>query len=116
MQDYMTKCPNCGAPLTKYGKCEYCGTTIHQPFQILTVPFDANAKRYICKAQIPLFIGEKDPEMAAEYMKRDIREKMADALIDSIKFVTRREFDPMRFEEIITVRGELWVQDSNAYY
>jgi len=24
-----TNCPNCGAPLSPNGYCEYCGTTVH---------------------------------------------------------------------------------------
>ena len=29
----MTNCKNCGAPLTKAGKCEYCGTEYAAPAQ-----------------------------------------------------------------------------------
>ena len=79
--DYVTNCPNCGAPLRDYGRCEYY-----------------------------------KPEAVAEYAKRDIRNKMADALTDSIKFIARREFDPRRFEEVITVRGELWISDPDVRY
>jgi hypothetical protein len=63
---------------------------------------------------MPLEIGERDPAIAAEYAKRDIQVKMADALTDSIKFIARKEFDPRRFQELITVRGELWVQDPDV--
>lgn len=113
-QDYLTNCPNCGAPITRYGSCEYCGTLIYQPLQILTVR--PGVRKLVCKEELPLSIGERDPEAIAEYAKRDIREKMADALTDSIKFIARRDFDPRRFEEIITARGELWVAEPDISY
>lgn len=114
MTNYATNCPNCGAPLHGYGHCEYCGTKIIQPLQILTVR--PGMKKLVCQAKVPLYIGEHDPEVAAEYTKRDIREKMADALTDSIKFTVRRDYDPSRYAEIIAVRGELWVADPDVSY
>ena len=114
MEKAIYNCPNCGAPLTSYGKCEYCGTVIRQPLQFINVR--PGIRKLICKTEIPMRIGEIDPEAAAEYAKRDIRAKMADALTDSIKFVTRREFDPRRFDDVIMVRGELWISDPCASY
>ena len=111
---YVTNCPNCGAPLRRYGKCEYCGTTINQPLQILTLR--PGSRKLVCQAQIPLCFGELSPEGAAEYAKRNIQEQIADALAESIKFVSRRDFDPCRFEEVVTVRGELWVTDPDYHY
>ncbi len=113
-KNYETNCPNCGAPLTQYGKCEYCGTIISQPVQFLAIR--PGMRKLVCQTQMPLELGEYKPEAVAEYAKRDIRNKMADALTDSIKFLTKRDFDPRRFEEIITVRGELWVADSDMRY
>lgn len=112
--DYATNCPNCGAPLRGYGKCEYCGTVINQPLQMLVVR--PGIKKLVCQTQFPLALGEAKPEAVAEYAKRDVRSKMADALTDSIKFVARRDFDPCRFEEVITVRGELWIADPDVNY
>ena len=112
--DYITNCPNCGAPLRGYGRCEYCGTAIQQPLQMLVVR--RGVRKLVCETQFPLALGETDPEAVAEYARRDIRGKMADALTDSIKFLTRRDFDPRRFEEVITVRGELWIADPDANY
>lgn len=106
---YATNCPNCGAPLRGYGRCEYCGTQIDQPLQMLVVR--PGIRKLVCQMQVPLTIAERDPEAAAEYAKRDIRMKTADALTESMKFVSRREFDPKRFEEVITVRGEVWIAD-----
>lgn len=114
MNKYVSNCPNCGAPLRGYGRCEYCGTVINQPLQFLAVR--PGVQKLVCQTQVPMWIGEKDAEAAAEYAKRGIREKMADALTDSIKFISRRDFDPVRFEEVITVRGELWVQDPSVNY
>ena len=114
MADYVTNCPNCGAPLHGYGRCEYCGTVIQQPLQFLTIR--PGVKKLVCKTEMPLEIGEHNPEAVAEYAKRDIRYKMADALTDSIKFIARREFDPCRFQEIITVRRELWNADPFVNY
>lgn len=114
MSNYISNCPNCGAPLRGYGRCDYCGTVINQPLQILTVR--PGMRKLVCQTNIPLFIGERDAEAAAEYAKRDIRGRMADALIDSIKFIARRDFDPYRYNEVITVRGELWVADPDANY
>lgn len=114
MSKYISNCPNCGAPLRGYGRCEYCGTAIDQPLQFLTIR--PGVRKLVCQTKIPLWVGEKDAEAATEYVKRDIRDKMADALTDSIKFLSQRSFDPLRFEEVITVRGELWVQDPNVNY
>ena len=112
--DYVTNCPNCGAPLRGYGYCEYCGAVIRQPLQFLTIR--PGMKKLVCQTQMPLEIGERDPEAVAEYAKRDIRAKMADALTDSIKFIAQRDFDPCRFQEVITVRGELWISDPDVRY
>lgn len=114
MNNYITNCPNCGAPLTRYGKCEYCGTIIDRPLQIISV--QPGMKKIICEAQVPLWMGEKDAEVAAEYVKHDIQAKMADALTDSIRFLSNRRFDPLRLEEIITVRGELFVMSPEEYF
>jgi hypothetical protein len=114
VSDYISNCPNCGAPLRGYGKCEYCGTVIDQPLQILAVR--PGIRKLVCQTQIPLWIGEKDADAATEYAIRGIKEKMADALTDSIKFIAKRDFDPRRFDEVITVRGELWVADPDVSY
>lgn len=111
---YVTNCPNCGAPLRGYGRCEYCGTRIEHPLQMLVVR--PGLKKLVCQTKFPLEIGVRDPEALAEYAKQNIRSQMADALTESIKFVTQREFDPCRFEEVIAVRGELWVAEPNATY
>lgn len=110
--DYLTNCPNCGAPLRGYGRCEYCGTAISQPLQFLTIR--PGLKKLVCQTKAPLYIGELHPESVAEYAKRDIRGKMADALTDSIKFIVQREFDPCRYEQIISVRGELWIAEPDV--
>lgn len=110
----ITNCPNCGAPIKHYGACEYCGTLIQQPIQMISVR--PGVRKLVCQMQMPLEIGERDPVIAAEYAKRGVRDKMADALTDSIKFIATRDFDPRRFQEIITVRGELWVADPDINY
>lgn len=112
--NYLTNCPNCGAPLRAFGKCDYCGTTIDQPLQFVTIR--PGLRKLVCQAQMPLFIGEDRPEVVADFTKRNIRSQMADALTDSIKFVVRRDYDPRRFEEIVMVRGELWVADPDVMY
>lgn len=114
MSDYVTNCPNCGAPLRGYGKCDYCGTIINHPLQFISVR--PGVRKLVCQTEIPLWMGEKDAEAAAEYARRGIRGKMSDALMDSIKFISKRDYDPCRFEEVITVRGELWVCDPGAGY
>ena len=112
--DYATNCPNCGAPLSSFGRCEYCGTRVTQPIQFLAIR--PGVRKIVGQTTMPLELGERDPEAMAEYAKCDISMKMADALTDSIKFLTRREFDPRRFEEVITVRGELWIADPDLRY
>lgn len=111
--DYVTNCPNCGAPITRFGHCEYCGTTIHQPIQFVTT------RRGIRKLQavslLPVEIGERDPDAATHYAMRDMTHKMADALTEAIKFKVTKEFDPVRFQEVICVKGELWIADPEAY-
>ena len=112
--DYAKNCPNCGAPIKHYGHCEYCGTLIHQPVQF--VAWRPGCRKLTCVSQFPMALGERSPEAVAAYAKRDMAVKMADALSDSIKFVVRRDFDPRRFEEVISVRGELWIADPDAGY
>ena len=114
MSDYISNCPNCGAPLRGYGRCEYCGTTISQPLQILAVR--PGMRKLVCQTEIPAWLGEKDAAAAAKYAKRGMCEKMADALMDSIKFITKRDFDYRGFDEIIAIRGELWVGEPGASY
>lgn len=114
MGNYVTNCPNCGAPLCGNGHYDYCGTTVSQPLQILTVR--PGIRKLVCQTEIPMWLGEKDANAAAEYARRGIRDKMADALTDSIKFISRRDFDPCRYEEVVTVRGELWVSDPDVGY
>ena len=114
MAEYVTNCPNCGAPLRGYGRCDYCGTVVNQPAQFLVAR--PGIKKLVCQSKLPLSLGETNAEAVAEYAKRDIRAKMADALTDSIKFIARRDFDPMRFEEVIMVRGELWIADPDVNY
>ena len=109
MKNYITNCPNCGAPLRGYGKCEFCGTIINQPLQVLSVR--PGLRKLVCQTTVPIRLGEISPEAAASYVKNDIKEKMADALTDSIKFITSRKIDPCFLGEVITVRGELWVPE-----
>ena len=113
-KNYETNCPNCGAPLTQYGKCEYCSTIIYQPVQFLAIR--PGMRKLVCQSQMPLLHAEDKPEKATAFLMNNISTKMADALIDNIKFITRREFDPRNFEEVITVRGEVWVADSDVRY
>ena len=113
-KNYETNCPNCGAPLTQYGKCEYCGTIINRPVQFLAVR--PGMRKLVCQSEMPLLYAEDKPEKATAFLIDNISQKMADALIDNIKFVTKREFDPRRWEEVITVRGEVWVADSDVRY
>ena len=110
MKNYITNCPNCGAPLRGYGKCEFCGTIINQPVQVLSMR--PGLRKLVCQTTVPMRLGEISPEAAASYVKNDIKEKMADALTDSIKFITSRKIDPCLLEEVITVRGELLVPEN----
>ena len=112
--DYAANCPNCGAPIKHYGHCEYCGTLIHLPVQF--VAYRPGIRKLTCVSQYPIDLGERDPGAVAAYAKRDIMAKMTDAISDSIKFLVRRDFDPRRFEEIISVRGELWISDPDVRY
>jgi hypothetical protein len=114
MSDYATNCPNCGAPLTSYGRCEYCGTIIDRPVQFLALR--PGMKKIVCKATLPYELGAIKPNVAAEYAKRGIQDKISAALADSIKLVVRSEFDPVHFQEVISVRGELWVGDPDVRY
>ena len=111
---YVTNCPNCGAPIRRYGQCEYCGTAILQPIQF--VSDRRGVRKLTCVSQYPLELGEWSPDAVAGYARRDMTVRMADAISDSIKFVVRRDFDPRRFEEVITVRGELWIADPSVGY
>lgn len=115
MSNVVTNCPNCGAPLTAYGTCEYCGTTISHPIQFIATP-RPGVRKLVCQVALPYDLGTLKPEAATKYAMNDVRNKMAEALTDSIKFVTRSEFDPRRFAEVIIVRGELWVADPSVNY
>lgn len=107
--NYITNCPNCGAPIKRYGKCDYCGTVINYPMQILTIR--PGAKKLVCKQSVRVPRLENEADAAAKYVMNSIQHKMAEALADSIKFVMQKEYDPWRCEEVIIVRGELWVTE-----
>ena len=114
MSNYISNCPNCGAPLRGYGRCDYCGTPINQPTQFITVR--PGLRKLVCQTQVPLQFGKEHAEAAADYIKDDIKQKMAAALTDSIKFISQQRIDPRRCEEVIIVRGELWVSDPDIRY
>lgn len=114
MSNYISNCPNCGAPLRNYGRCDYCGTVINQPTQFITVR--PGLRKLVCQAKVPLQFGKEHAEAAADYIKHDIKEKMAEALTDSIKFISQQRTDPLHWEEVIVVRGELWVGDPDIRY
>jgi len=116
MSSYVSNCPNCGAPLTSYGVCKYCGTTINQPLQIITAVNHPGIKKIKCLTKVSVDFGTQNPELVVEHAKRDMMAKMADALSDSVKFVVRKDFDPMRFEEVICIAGEVWVADQSYQY
>lgn len=112
--NYATNCPNCGAPITRFGHCEYCGTVIHQPVQFIQT--HRGIRKLQCVTTLPIEIGERDPEAATHYAMRDMTGKMAAALTDAIKFKVTKDFDPRRFQEVICVKGELWIADPEVYY
>ena len=110
----LTNCPNCGAPIKGYGYCEYCHTRIDYPMQM--VVHRPGVRKLTCQKRLPIDLAEMKPEAATAYAMRGIRDDMADALTDSIKFTTSKEFDFKNFEEVILVRGELWVADPSENY
>ena len=114
MSNYVSNCPNCGAPLRGYGRCDYCGTSINQPTQFITVR--PGLRKLVCQTQVPLQLCKEHAEAATDYIKNDIKGKMAEALTDSIKFISQRQIDPRHWEEVIIVRGELWVSDPDIRY
>lgn len=108
----ITNCPNCGAPLRRYGKCEYCGTEILQPLQIIEIR--PGTRRMVCQAVIPRDIAHENPDMAARYAKSRIQQEMADALTESIKYTTNVEYGAGL--DAVVVRGELFVCDPDIRY
>lgn len=110
----ITNCPNCGAPLKNYGRCDYCGTVVSNPVQCLMLR--PGTRRIVGQMIMPLDIGIRDPEAAVCYAKRDVSHKIADALTEAVKFTVKKDFDPERFQEVICIRGELYVADPDIYY
>jgi len=111
------KCKNCGAPLTREGKCEYCGSRFHVeqtfggfhiieiehgPAQTLSasmkIPFEA---RHYMKA-----------ENITQYSIRELTKQLAEGLAAYMRLDVME--DPMRMATI--VRGTVRVVPPNVRY
>lgn len=100
-------CQNCGGPLTKSGKCEYCGTIyqINQTFnEICYVEVQQGpVETIICKTEVPKWFVEKcsDKESKralADRTLRELREELAEGIAGFME--VRTEIDPFSEAQI----------------
>ncbi len=109
-----TNCPNCGAPLSG-SKCEYCGTVFEmEPMRIEVVR--PGMKRISLASSVLIDQCDSDAAMKAKVtamVRRDMVNKIAEDLLDAVKFTIRTEPAPMYCADMVMVRGELWVAGFN---
>ena len=109
-------CKNCGAQINRATlRCDYCGTAYESPnerIKILVARPGAHTIR--CETKVDLERMRYSPEVAREYVLRDMREQIADGLLAYMKMTTSECHDPLNCFQII--RGEVRVVDPSFDY
>lgn len=117
-----TNCPNCGAPLGRSGKCEYCGTVVENGAAFRPVEFIAvrpGMRKIQIKSMVrldPYLTLDNQTKIVADRLKRDMTYKLAEQLAEAVKYTIRTDYDPRFCGEVILAKGELWVADSDPGY
>lgn len=117
-----TNCPNCGAPLGRSGKCEYCGTVVENGAAFRPVEFIAvrpSMRKVEMKAIVrldPSLDEATQTKVVAERLRLDMTRKLAEQLEEAVKYTIRQDYDPVWCGPVVLARGELWVADSDPRY
>jgi len=106
------KCTSCGAPLTRDGRCEYCGSLYKVQNEIVLTTAPCKLHRFQAVVSVSDLDIMRDGKMATEQATRSIVEQMAENLLTMLKIQTQR--DPYRM--VTMVRGELRVADPESYF
>lgn len=118
----MTNCPNCGAPLGRSSKCEYCGSVAENNVAFRPIEYIAirpGMRKVEIKAQValdPFLSDDMQEKFVTEALRRDMTRKLAEGLMDAVKFTIRKDYNPCMASEVVLARGELWVADSDPRY
>ena len=122
----MTNCPNCGAPLGRSSKCEYCGSVVENHAAFLPIEYRIEyrvvrpgMRKVEIKAQVALdpFLSDNAQEKyVTEVLRRDMTRKLAEGLMDAVKFTLRQDYNPCLCSPVVLARGELWVADCDPRY
>ena len=99
-------CQNCGAPLDRSGKCQYCGT-IHQiGREHVRIIRMGPAQTIESKTLVSQHMAEvMDAPDLAEYALEDLRNQLAEGLMGFMEI--RTEFDP--YSNVQIYRGTVRV-------
>lgn len=110
------KCKNCGAPLTKDGKCQYCGSVYDIPKDPTFIPvLIQNARANVFQASVSI------PMQATHYMSNDeiadfavdeLKHKLSEALAGNMEIKVNK--DPVKM--ITTFRGTVRILSPNYLF
>lgn len=118
----LTNCPNCGAPLGYSSKCEYCGSVVEngaafRPMEIVAIRPDMRKVEMKAMVRLDPYLDETtQARVITEQLKRDMTYKLAEGLMDAVKFTIRQDYDPRWCGSVVLAKGELWVADSDPRY
>lgn len=106
-------CTQCGAQIDrKTMRCPYCDTQYEKKHDGMPINFVVErpgVHRIRAEVRVADEMARYDPEGATRYVMDRLRFGIADGLLDYMKVVTSKEFDPMNMCQII--RGEVRVLD-----
>lgn len=106
-------CQNCGGQVDRATmKYPYCDTQYERTYNDVPVRFVVQRPGvHVIRAQVKIAdeMALRSPEEAQEYAMNKLRRGIADGLMEYMKLLTTREFDPMNMCQII--RGEVRVVD-----
>ena len=108
MKIYQLKCNECGAPLNRDGKCEYCGAQYKLENEILVQTIQAPVKTLACMTTFHND-GFMDEKVQVERSMDIIREQIAEGLLGMVKYQT--EYNPI--DNITMIRGTVRVVEPN---
>lgn len=104
-------CSNCGAPINRATMtCPYCKTqysSSHPELRIEVVK--PGAHRIGVESRIPQRFVDASPETATKMVLSEMRNKLADGLLDYMRVTTSRGYGFM--DECQIIRGEVMVLD-----
>lgn len=108
-------CPNCGAPLSPSGECQYCGTVVFRDdtgrlsFRVT----ECNVRPVTAKVRLSKAIMDyaNDPDSFGRYINRLLVDKLAEELLSEA--VIQQSYDPRTNELLVNAR--LLVADGKKY-